>query len=98
MAIRKSQIQFFNEKLHWLVDVDWYFRVLKGKKCAFLDSNYKIASIHGHKGQITTSMAIEQMFNKDMEILKRTYKKSIAFFFLYGLIKHSLKIRNYATY
>lgn len=75
MAIRKSQIQFFNEKLHWLVDVDWYFRVLKGKKCAFLDSNYKIASIHGHKGQITTSMAIEQMFNKDMEILKRTYKK-----------------------
>lgn len=97
MAVRKTEIQYFNEKLNWLVDVDWYYRMLKNKKCAFLDSTYKVASIHGHKGQITTTIAIEDMLNKDIGELKKTYanKYNILFFvWVYKTLFKNKKLRN----
>ena len=71
--IENYKIDHFDEKLHWLVDVDWYYRIFKNRKISMLAPNLVIASIHGHKGQITKSLDIQTEVSKDTQIIVSKY-------------------------
>lgn len=81
--IENYNIDHFDAKLHWLVDVDWYYRVLKNRKTSILAPNLVITSIHGHKGQITESLDIQKEASKDSQIIELKYHS----FFINILLK-----------
>lgn len=55
IAFKATNCKLFNEQLHWYVDVDWYVKLLKGKKSIFSPS-VRIISSHGHEDQITSTL------------------------------------------
>lgn len=77
VCIKKENIQPFCEDLHWLVDLEWYYRMLRHKKACLLSNDVPIISTHGHKGQISSLIDIEQTFNNDCKIIKQLYPKRI---------------------
>lgn len=71
VCLRRDCLIPFCEKLIWLVDVEWYYSLLKGKKRLLLNNNYTIASKHGHDCQITNQINIRKaQHNDSMEIRK----------------------------
>lgn len=66
----------FNENLHWLVDVDWYYNNCIGKKIKYCHSLY-MTSTHGNTGQITNSLNIPNVLTKDAKILTYTYNDNL---------------------
>lgn len=72
--IENGNVDYFDEKLHWLVDVDWYYRNLKGRKISILAQNLFVSSIHGHKGQITEELDIQAEASKDAQTIKSKYQ------------------------
>lgn len=75
--IENGNVDYFDEKLHWLVDVDWYYRNLKDRKISMLAQNLFISSIHGHKGQITEELNIQAEASKDSQIIISKYQSLI---------------------
>lgn len=76
LAFRRNQMQLFNPHLTWFVDVEWYYRMLKGKQVL----NYptcKIQSIHGQEGQISQHLDVIKVFRKDKAILCKIYSGKI---------------------
>lgn len=71
--IENKAIDQFDENLHWFVDVDWYYRTLRGKKITFLSSLSFISSIHGHRGQITGSINIQAVAANDTRFINKKY-------------------------
>lgn len=87
-VIFKKNIQVpFNVELNWLVDVDWYYRLLKGKKIIINEGIY-IASNHGHTNQITNTIDIRNTEVKDQVIIRKN-------FVWYSSVSIALMIRNY---
>lgn len=89
----------FNEELNWLVDIDWYYRMLNGKKI-YIERNHLIASFHGHENQITQKINTKEASRRDHLVIKKHHSKfssvSIALMFrnwLY-LTKVILRIKN----
>lgn len=74
--IENSNSDSFDEKLNWLVDVDWYYRVLKDRKISLLAPNLFVSSIHGHKGQITESLNTQAEAAKDSQIIISKYQST----------------------
>lgn len=74
--IKKEHIEFFDEKIRWYVDVDWYYRILRKRKISILNPHYFISSIHGHQGQITESINIQSEAIKDTKIISEKYHSS----------------------
>jgi len=64
VAFARGAVPKFNERLSWLVDVEWYFRCLSHQKPAYLNDLY-IVSQHGHQGQITQEINILQALKED---------------------------------
>jgi glycosyltransferase involved in cell wall biosynthesis len=62
----------FNEELKWLVDVDWYYRLLKGRKIQIEQTTY-ISSIHGHADQITNTINIKVTETNDRVVIRNSY-------------------------
>lgn len=77
IAIRSTLKEPFCEELHWLVDVEWYYRLLKGRRVCY-DPQLTICSIHGHEGQITQELDIPQTFAHDKTIVLGKYPHHIA--------------------
>ena len=77
IAIRSTLKEPFCEELHWLVDVEWYYRLLKGRRVCY-DPQLTIRSIHGHDGQITQELDIPQTFAHDKTIVLGKYPHHIA--------------------
>jgi len=73
LTFRRSQCQTFDTKLHWFVDVEWYYRMLKGRSVVCLPT-CKILSIHGHEGQITGSIDIMKTFQHDRTIIAEKHQ------------------------
>lgn len=71
-AFRKEQLQPFCEELHWLVDVEWYYRMLNGKH-AYYDKSIVTHSIHGHQEQITQNIDIANYFETDRQTITRLH-------------------------
>lgn len=74
VAIKRDILQDFDNRMHWKVDIDWYFRILKcAKKILYLDTQ-EIVSYHGHEGQITNNINIKENSAIDSKIIKCKYK------------------------
>ena len=72
LTIRRSQLQPFCDELRWLVDVEWYYRML-ASRCVVYDPQLVIRSIHGHKGQITANLDIQTTFAADRPVVARLH-------------------------
>ena len=76
IAFRYQQLQPFNPKLRWLVDIEWYYRLLKGKRVSICKA-CKIQSFDGHEGQITRNLDIMQAFSQDRAIISRIHGNDV---------------------
>lgn len=76
LAIKSDFACKFNENLHWLVDVDWYYNNCIGKKIKYCHSLY-MTSTHGNTGQITNCLNIPNVLTKDAKILTSIYNDNL---------------------
>lgn len=76
IAFKRDQLQSFNPDLKWLVDLEWYYRLLKGKRVTICKS-CKIQSTHGHAGQISQQLDIMQAFSQDKAIICQTHDNDV---------------------
>lgn len=84
IAFKRHQLQPFNPNLKWLVDIEWYYRLLKGKRVSICQT-CKIQSQHGHKGQITQKLDILQAFSNDKAIITQAHGNNVRLMlWLYG--------------
>ena len=76
IAFKNLQQQPFNPKLRWLVDIEWYYRLLKGKRVSIC-KGCKVQSTHGHAGQISKQLDIMQAFSQDRAIISRIHGNDV---------------------
>lgn len=69
IAFRPQCLQYFDERLHWFVDVEWYFRLLSSEGKNVANNTVAIRSAHGHEGQITASLNVCTAAKADATIL-----------------------------
>ena len=72
LAFRRSQLQPFCDQLRWLVDVEWYYRMLASRSVVY-DPQLVVRSIHGHEGQITANLDIRSTFAADRPVVARLH-------------------------
>lgn len=77
LAIRRDLIEPFKESLQWLVDVEWYYRLLKKSRIARTCPEFYIISNHGHKKQISQNIDIDKARKNDYKELAKLYPHSI---------------------
>jgi len=73
MSFKRERLQTIDSRLVWLVDVEWYYRILKDATITFLE-NLPIRSIHGHQGQLSIEINAHKAFIHDKAIINKTYK------------------------
>lgn len=73
IAFRREQLQLVDNRLSWIVDAEWYYRLLKGRNTVFLKS-LSILSEHGHQGQISRRLDVEQAYRRDKAVIDETYR------------------------
>ncbi len=89
IAFKKENLHFFNKNLNWLVDVEWYYRLINSKKvCVAYD--LKINSIHNHPNQITINNNTNSWFKNDLIYLHQLYSKNLSVYYF-------LKINNFTN-
>ena len=77
VAFRKEFLQEFDNRMHWKVDIDWYFRILKSAKKVLYINSQEIISHHGHEGQITGNINVREVSDADTKIIKEKYNSFI---------------------
>lgn len=95
VAFKNNLLEPFDEKTNWFVDVEWYYRLMKGRKVAYNPSIY-IISEHGHKGQITNNIDTAIEARKDTEWLSVKYasNKSVRCYMWFQInVLHNDKLR-----
>jgi len=93
LAFRRSCQQPFDSGLHWLVDVEWYYRMLRGRRVV-LCNDAVIESQHGHEGQITQQLDVAATFASDRSVVVTKYPRRAALrlmLWLYGHLVLGLK-------
>lgn len=80
--IRKSSLQEFDLSMKWLVDVDWYMRLIYANSNVVFTKEPLICTVHGADGQIT------QAVYSDMEV---QVKEHVYLFEKLGDKKNNLK-------
>ena len=70
VAVVHELLPMLDEKLTWLVDVEWYFRLLRHAKVAYLPTCL-VRSQHGHAQQITSNIDIMQALRQDQTTIKQ---------------------------
>ena len=83
IAIKRSVLCSFDERLHWKVDTDWYYRTLKAAKRIHYINSIEILSHHGHQGQITLNLDIPKIASEDAEIIRKKYNSTTINFYLF---------------
>jgi len=96
VCVRKSSLAAFNEELHWLVDVQWYYELLKGRIVSLLGSDYPIVSRHGHGDQITNLINVYKTQAEDSAVIRKLYKNNIRIRIALFVNKAMLQIRKLA--
>jgi len=76
IAFKRDNLVFFDDKLKWQVDMEWYFRLLNNRKVVFLPDNW-VGSIHGHKGQITKNLDVSNQARLDSDYLCHKYQRNV---------------------
>lgn len=87
LCFRCEQRQPFDTRLRWLVDVEWYYRMLKGRHCLY-DPMLCIQSVHGHEGQISQILRQREAFQQDKAVLRETYKGHVIVRLMLWLYQH----------
>jgi len=72
-AFRRELMLPFDNRLHWQVDVDWYYRILSASSRRKHLESTEIISTHGHEGQITSSINIKEVNKADTKLLRAKY-------------------------
>jgi glycosyltransferase involved in cell wall biosynthesis len=75
IVFKRELLAPFNENLKWLVDADWYYRLLKKNKSLIIDQLFVI-SCFGHKNQITLNLDRDRAEKEDEAVIR----KGISFF------------------
>ena len=76
ITFKRENLQFFKSDLKWFIDVEWYYRMLKGKSIS-LCNNCKIQSLDGHEGQISKNLDIIQAFKQDQNFIRKNYGNNV---------------------
>jgi len=71
VIFKKERFLPFNEELNWLVDADWYFRMMKGNRTGF-NSGLPIRSHFGHQDQITLGLDRDRAEKEDQAVIKKS--------------------------
>ncbi|MBR4730481.1 MAG: glycosyltransferase family 2 protein [Prevotella sp.] len=90
LTFRRELLQTFNTDLIWLVDVEWYYRMLNGRKPVCIHT-LTIHSHHGHESQISQTINMKEAFLSDKVILSHVYQQDktvrrILFLYQYGIL------------
>jgi len=85
IAFEHEKMKMFDTRLHWLVDVDWYYHLLNGQNI-YYDRHIHIISQHGHADQISMNIDRKAMIKQDCEILNAKYNN----LFRYELLAYQL--------
>lgn len=85
VIFKKEKLVLFDEQLSWLVDVEWYYRLLKNSNLGFYPEAY-INSIYGHANQISMKLDTKRVENSEINYLAKRVKK-------YSIISFCLKLR-----
>jgi glycosyltransferase involved in cell wall biosynthesis len=70
--LTNNLVQKFNPELKWLVDVEWYYRILKKEK-VFFDAYITFGSLIGHIDKITDNINIKAELDRDTQFLRKKY-------------------------
>lgn len=73
VAFRRELMQPFDQNLTWLVDTEWYYRLLKSATSAKYQPELIIRSNSGHADQITLNIDINQKNHQDIRYLRTKY-------------------------
>jgi len=74
LTFRRELLQSFNTDLRWLVDVEWYYRMLHDRKPVCIHT-LTIQSHHGHESQISKTINRKEAFLSDKTILNHVYQQ-----------------------
>lgn len=73
LAVRREHIRYFDERLHWLVDTDWYYTHLRHHSVTLL-TDTSVRSVHGHGTQITDTLDLKASALADAVVLREKYR------------------------
>jgi glycosyltransferase involved in cell wall biosynthesis len=92
VTFKRDLLHSFDERLSWIVDIDWYYRLFVNKK-VFCNNELFVCSNHGHEGQITQNININDIRRHDLEIIfsKTNFFSSIILSLLISNIIYKLK-------
>ena len=74
LTFRNELLQTFNTNLRWLVDIEWYYRMLNSRKPVCIHT-LTIYSHHGHESQISQTINKKETFLSDKAILYHVYQQ-----------------------
>lgn len=95
VAFRREILDSFDTRLHWLVDVDWYYSLLAGNTRTYVPK-CNIISIHGHSDQLTEQLDVQYEEAHDIAVLRVKYAKKqciLCCLWLYKSILHNKGIK-----
>lgn len=76
MTVKNSVIDDFDPNLTWLVDIEWYFKLLKTSEKSIFCPDLLIISNHGHPDQITNNIDIKKKHSEDKNYLRQKYRQN----------------------
>lgn len=75
-AFKRENVEDFDERINWFVDVEWYYRMMRKRKVTFVPSAV-VVSHHGHDDQITKNINVNVAARKDSTTLSAKYHSDI---------------------
>lgn len=72
LLIARNHMVPFRPELHWLVDVEWYYQLLRNSRCCYMP-HLVVTSRHGHEGQISQTIDVASSFRSDAAVLHQCY-------------------------
>lgn len=78
LAFRHEIMQLFDPALTWVVDTEWYYRLLKSAHTAIYRPDLVILSNSGHADQITLNIDIAEKNRVDTIHLRSKYRRNPA--------------------
>lgn len=93
LAFKRELLQPFDENLTWIVDTEWYYRMLKSSPRTLYAPDLIIRSNSGHADQITLNIDIAEKDRQDTIYLRKKYHDYYAVRLSLGLKKITSKLR-----
>lgn len=75
VAVKKSIVENFDPSLIWIVDTEWYYRLMRASRKTIFSPELVIVSNHGHSDQITSNIDIPKKNREDKKYLREKYNK-----------------------